>query len=312
MPTDLLRQGLKLSHLRLIAALADTGGMGAAAARLGTSQPAASRLAAEAERIAGVELYRRSGRGIELTEAGQALAFRSHRILQELGDAGRDLTELRAGLAGRVNLGSVTGPAIEYVLPAVRQLRVGHPGISVRVEVATSDILGPMLLRGEIDFALCRLPEGRDPDLFTERRLAAEPLAFIVRQAHPLLTGRAPELGEMLDHDWVLPVEGAILRTTIERTLRSQGLPMPSRVLSTSSFLFTLAMVRQSNAIAPIARPVAEAFAGSTRQDGTVAILPAPVTIEVEPFALLTRANQMLTPAADVLYREIALRARSA
>ncbi len=311
MPTDLLRHGLKLSHLRLLAALADTGGMGAAAARLGTSQPAASRLAAEAERIAEVQLYRRSGRGIELTEAGRALAFRSHRVLQELGDAARDLTELRAGHAGRVNLGSVTGPAIEYVLPAVRHLRIGHPGISVRVEVATSDVLGPMLLRGEIDFALCRLPDGHDAALFTQRRLATEPLAFTVREEHPLLTDRVPTLSEMLDYDWVLPVEGAILRATIERTLRSVGLPMPSKVLATSSFLFTLAMIRQTNAIAPIARPVAEAFAGISGSGGTIAILPSPIAIEVEPFALLTRADQVLTPAAEVLFREIAALARS-
>ena len=58
-PTDLLRKGLKLSHLRLMAGLAETGQIGLTAAQMGIAQPAASRLLAEVERIARI-------RGIEV------------------------------------------------------------------------------------------------------------------------------------------------------------------------------------------------------------------------------------------------------
>ena len=52
---SLFRRGLKLSHLRLLAALGDTGQLTGAAAAIGVTQPAASRLVAEIERIVGHE-----------------------------------------------------------------------------------------------------------------------------------------------------------------------------------------------------------------------------------------------------------------
>ena len=75
-PTYLAR-GLKLSHLRLLAELVRAGGLGQAAAAISISQPSASRLMAELEQIAGSPLYRRAGRGIELTPAGRALGERA-------------------------------------------------------------------------------------------------------------------------------------------------------------------------------------------------------------------------------------------
>ena len=105
----LLRRGLKLSHLRLLAALADEGQLTKAAATLGVSQPAASRLVAEIERILDAPIHERSGRGMGLTAMGRALALRSQRVRLELDDAARDLAEIAIGGAGRVRIGAVTG-----------------------------------------------------------------------------------------------------------------------------------------------------------------------------------------------------------
>ena len=85
-PDFLLQKGLKISHLRMMAAFAETGQIGAAAQALGITQPAASRLLAEIERIAGVPVHIRSGRGVSLTEAGQVLARRAGRVLLEMRD----------------------------------------------------------------------------------------------------------------------------------------------------------------------------------------------------------------------------------
>lgn len=306
MPAELLRKGLKLSHLRLLAALAEHGKIGAAGDVLGITQPAASRLAAEVESLSGTLLYERTGRGVQLTRAGQLLAFRSARILKEIGDAARDIEELREGLSGRVKIGSVTGPAIEYVLPAIRHIRLTYPGISIEVDVATSDVLAPMLLDGRLDFALCRLPVGSDRDLFRESPQMNEPVSIVARDGHPLLRGGGEIATErLLTQDWVLPPVGAILRTTVERTLRARRLLPPERVLTTSSFLFTLATVRQTNAIAPLSTAVAEAFATHPGQSGSIVILPVELKFDVETYSLLTRAGQVMTPAAEFVFAEV-------
>ncbi|WP_051340855.1 LysR family transcriptional regulator [Azospirillum halopraeferens] len=297
-----LRRGLKISHLRLLRALARTGQMSAAADALGVSQPAASRLAAEAERIAGAKLYERTSRGIVLTVCGEALARRVHHILDAIGQAERELAEIAAGAGGTVNVGAVTGPAVEHMLPAIRAARVAHPAIAVNMEVATSDVLAGKLLDGSLDFALARRPRHLSPALFRERVLAPEPVRLIVRSGHPLLRRPVLRLADTVDYDWVLPLEGTLLRTTLEAELVARGIPLPGKVLNTSSILLTLVMVNQTNAVAPMAAPVAAFFSAFGAPAAPVCILPLEERPEVEPYALLLAAGRTLTPAARTLY----------
>ncbi|WP_158453433.1 LysR family transcriptional regulator [Rubellimicrobium thermophilum] len=281
----LLRRGLRLAHLRLMAALLETGALGIAAAREGLTQPAASRLLAEIERLAGTPLHRREGRGLRLTPEGEALARRAARALAEIAAASREIAEMGAGVAGHVRIGSVTGPALDRVLPALRAARLAHPGITCEVEVAPSDPLAALLLEGRLDFALARPPEGREA-LFDHEPLEEEPVALVVRRGHALT--RQPRIAPeaLLDYDWVLPPQGALLRRTVLERLAALGLPAPKGRLATASFLLTLAMLRESNAIAPIARAVARRFAEGP-ETGMVT-LPFDLGIVVPTYGLLT------------------------
>ncbi len=295
MRMDLLARGLKLSHLRLLAALARTGRIGLTAADLGITQPAASRLLAEIGTLTGHPVHRRDGRGIALTEAGQSLAARGARILAELADAGRDLSDSAEGTRGHVALGAVTGPALDRVLPALRTARLALPRVTVEVEVGPSDLLADLLLAARLDFALARVPEGRDPALFDLRPIGPEPVSLVTRAGHAL-TGR-PDLcpEDLLAYDWVMPAPDAILTRSVRARLSALGLPDPPGRLSTSSFLLTLALIRQSNAIAPLATAVARRFA---EPGSPYAVLPLDLGLTVAPFALLTRAGAALPPAA--------------
>ncbi|WP_269583250.1 LysR substrate-binding domain-containing protein [Roseibium sp. Sym1] len=307
MSLDLLRRGLKISHLRLMAELTGQSRLTDAAQALGITQPAASRLIAEIERIADADIYTRSGRGIELTDTGRKLAERCVRILQEFADAGRDIDQHKAGQSGHVSIGSVTGPAIEYVLPALRHIRLSYPEISISVEVSPSNALAPMLEDGRLDFSLSRVPVDQDPALFEEKPLLREPAVMIGRVGHPLTRTRAPlSIDSFLGFDWVLPPVGSPIRTTVEQALRDRRLPLPARVLTTSSFLFTLATIQQTNAVAPVAKSVADSFAA--RPDGTGAtltVLDSDLTLSVETYSFLTRKGQVLTPVAQVVAREV-------
>ncbi|MFT6452699.1 MAG: DNA-binding transcriptional LysR family regulator [Halocynthiibacter sp.] len=263
------------------------------------SQPAASRLASEAEAILGAPLYLREGRGIVLTAEGAALALRAERILAELEDAGRELDEMREGLSGVVRIGSVTGPAVEHVLPMLRQARLSLPQVKIEIVVNTSDILGEMLLDGRLDFALARTPAGHDPALFEAQVVSVEPVSLIVRRGHPALREAPSPAASLMEYDWVLPFEGAILRRAVEAELAVHKLALPKRILNTSSFLLTMATIAQTNAIAPIASSVVRAFATAEGPAPGIVALPSPLMIEVEPYALMGRAGRRLPPAAE-------------
>ena len=291
----LLRRGLKLSHLRLMAALAEAGQLGLAADRLGIAQPAASRLLAEVERIAGQAVHLRTGRGIALTPIGDALARRAARVVMELRDAGREMDELAGGGFGHVRIGSVTGPALERVLPALRTARLALPQVTAEVVVAPSDLLGQQLVSGRLDFALGRMPPGMEGELTLSDPIGVESVALMVRRGHRLAQATRIEPPDLMDFDWVMPGPEALLTRAVMRRLADLGLPQPPQRLATASFLLTLALIQQSNAIAPLARAVCDRFAGA---GSPYVILPVDLGIVVDPFGMLMRKGGILTPVA--------------
>jgi DNA-binding transcriptional LysR family regulator len=294
---NLQQRGLKLSHLRMLAALAETGQIGAAADRIGIAQPAASRLLAEVERIIGGPVHERTGRGIRLTPVGEALSRRAQRVQMELRDAARELTEVAGGASGHVRIGAVTGPALERVLPMLRAARMSHPGVTVEVTVSPSDLLCEQLLAGRLDFAIARLPDNPDRALLDFRAIAGEPVQLMTRRGHPLQYKSDLAAQDLLAFDWVMPGPDSILGRTVLARLRALGLPQPPQRLSTSSFLLTLALLQQSNAIAPLASAVADTFAKG--EDAPYQMLKLDLGIEVEPYGLITGQGMALTPAAQ-------------
>ena len=63
------------------------------------------------------------------------------------------------------------------------------------------------------------------------------------------------------------------------------------------TFLLTLAILQQSDAIAPLATAVADRFAA--REDAPFRVLPVALGIEVAPFGLVTRSGGTLPPVAE-------------
>jgi DNA-binding transcriptional LysR family regulator len=174
--------------------------------------------------------------------------------------------------------------------------------VNVSVEVSTSDVLAQELLDGNLDFILARLPAGRDPRMFEARVIGPEPISLIVRGEHPLLRRPDAIMERLMDFDWVLPLEGALLRTTLENALLARGMPLPAKVLNTSSFLLTIVTVSQTNAIAPVATPVARFFSSHAEMGGAIGELAVDLAVEVPPYALITVAGRELTPAAQAMY----------
>jgi DNA-binding transcriptional LysR family regulator len=295
---------LKPMHLRLMAELGDAGGLGLGADRLGISQPAASRLLAEMEDLLGLRLHERQGRGLRLTPAGEALARRAARIQIELADAARELAEAATGRTGTIRVGAVTGPALSLLMPAIIELQEAHPGVRVEVTVATSVILCNQLREGSLDFALARLPASET--LLEARLVAAEPLSLAVRRGHPLLLKPAIAPHDLLDYEWIMGTDDTLLTQTVLTRLTDLRLPVPRRRIATSSFLFTLAVLNQTDSIAPLATPVVDSFSGSPAMPFVA--LPVDLGLAVTPFSIVTRVGTQLTPSAQSLADSIITR----
>ncbi len=301
----LFNSGLKLTHMRMIVALEDTGQVSAAAHILNVSQPAASRMIAEMEGILGVTLCRRMARGVELTAYGAALARRARTMLLELREIDREIADLKSGRGGAVFMGAVTAPAIGLAVPAIRRIRERYPLIEISVQVDTSSVLARELLASRHDLIIARIPDDLNPRLFDARVIGIEKACLIVRRGHPLADGRLVELEQLTGFDWVFQPGGSLLRRTIETIFMSRGVPLPERILNTSSLLLTLVMVAQSNAIAPVALDMAKFINDGEGLAGAIEILPTSFDIDVQPYSIITARNRALSPVAKLLYDHI-------
>ena len=178
---------------------------------------------AELERIVGTSLYSRHARGVTLTRAGALLAEKAHAILRQLNDASEEIGEMVEGVRGHVRIGAVTGPALEIVLPALRELRIAFPEIQISVDIETSDKLAGSLLSRELDFYIGRLPDSIDGRTVRMRRIGPEPIGFIVRADHPLTRRGNVTLGQCLPYDWVMQPPGGLMRREVETYLLENG-----------------------------------------------------------------------------------------
>src|SRR5271154_2104287 len=142
---------LKLPHLRLIAAIEETGMISAAAQALNMSQPAASRMIGEMEALLDARLCERLSRGVRLTPLGQALARQARSVLLQLAQAEQEFDDLRAGRRGVVSLGAVTAPAIDLAAPAMKQIRAEATAIEVNIKIDNSNVLARELLASRLD-----------------------------------------------------------------------------------------------------------------------------------------------------------------
>jgi DNA-binding transcriptional LysR family regulator len=305
---ELVRKGLRFPQLRLMVALEETGQISSAAAQLAMTQPAASRLLAELERMTEASLYTRHARGITLTEAGMLLAERARTVLRQLDDARDAIVEITRGARGLVRIGAVTGPALEIILPTIRELRVTYPEIEIAVEVSTSDKLADALMSHAVDFYIGRLPEGMDARAVEMQRIGPEPIGLIVRLDHPLTRKGDLTLEQCLAYDWVMQPTGGLQRRTVETYLLENGYPIPKRVLGTSSLLLTLAIISETNAIAPVARAVGEFYAARSAFGGNIRLLDLDNRIEVAAYSLVIRRGEMLSAPVERVLNHVRAR----
>ena len=136
--------GMELRHLRAFVAVIDAEGFARAAARLNMSQPALSRSIQSLESQLNVQLFERSHRRIEPTDAGQLFLERARDIVTRHADLARavGIAETGANPAFTLAVGPyvadlIAGVALGRLLASQRdvqwRLRVGSWADAVKL-----------------------------------------------------------------------------------------------------------------------------------------------------------------------------------
>jgi molybdate transport repressor ModE-like protein len=177
------------TRMRLLVEIERTGSLSGAAEAIGIGQPSASQHLRLLETAAGQRLVERSGRGSRLTEPGRVLAARAAQALRSLDTAEEELAALAGLQTGTIHLGASTAPGV-YLLPdTLGCFRRDFPGVTVEVEIASSNEILSRLLAGRLQLGIVGAEEA-DPRISLEPFLDDELVGVAKPGLLPLKRGR--------------------------------------------------------------------------------------------------------------------------
>ncbi|WP_028923886.1 LysR family transcriptional regulator [Pseudonocardia acaciae] len=195
-----------LRHLRYFVAVAQRLSFSRAAEELHIAQPSLSKQIRQLERNLRIQLFRRTSRRVELTNAGALLLRDAQTLLDAWATTLTSVREVAAVESQVLRVGFVASAANEMTPTILRMFAERHPGW--RVEMSQTDWQDPTagLAGGAVDVALLRLPVPLD-DTFTSHVLLEEPRCVALASSHPLATSDLIRLDQLLDEPFVAPPE---------------------------------------------------------------------------------------------------------
>ena len=192
-----------------------------AAERLGVTQPAVSLQIRSLEERLGQQLFDRSGRRVEPTEAG----LRLYRGAQRLLTLERQVLEDVAGepegpLRGQLAIGASTGPGGTVVPVLLCEFAEAHPEVTVDLSISDTQRIVDRVARRELELGIV----GATP---RNRSVAYEPFfrdeVILVCPPGHRYAGQTVSLDDLRGEPLIIMQEGAGVRQVIEDELRKSG-----------------------------------------------------------------------------------------
>jgi LysR family transcriptional regulator of gallate degradation len=214
-------------QLTTLAKLRELRHMPSVARSLSISQPAVSATVSHFESSLGTALFRRTAKGMVVTEAGEMLLFRIRRVLVELRHLESDVAQRRGETAGRLMIAALPSSRTMLLPKAIARLVGRYPKVQVSVIDAPFEILFADMQSGEIDFILTGIsPEYLYKD-FQVQAVGRDRLVVVAGKGHPLARKARVRLQDLLDFPWVLRESGAPSRELLNGVFQALGIPSP-------------------------------------------------------------------------------------
>lgn len=291
---------LHFKQLRLLVALADCGSLLRAAEQVGLTQPGASKSLREIESALGTELFVRTNRGLEPNDVGHCVIRYARLIQTDVAHLREEMAGILQGHGGRLSIGTIMG-AVPLVTDALSRLLERKPALSVEIVEDTSARLLNLLDEGRLDLAVCRTSISQRPHLYESTDIHQEQLAVVANARHPLAVRKKLELSDLAAFRWVVYSANMPMRLLLEREFHEAGLRFPLYLMETTSAFTTLSLLqRNPTMVALLSTDVAE----FCTRFGMTCILPLQLQSRSEPYQLVMRSNNVLSPVATMFTQE--------
>ncbi len=226
--------------LKAFITVAEAGSFSLAAERLFLTQPAVSKRIAGLESELDTRLFDRIGRRVTLTESGRALLPRAQRILIEMEDSARAISNLSGKIHGTLRFGTSHHIGLHRLPPALQQFTQRNPQVRLDIRFMDSEAACHAVEQGELELGIVTLPPRPSASL-TTRTIWPDPLGIVVSPDHPLTGRPVVRLSDLAQHPAILPASATYTRQIAERAFRELGLSLD--VALSTNYLETIKML---------------------------------------------------------------------
>jgi LysR family nitrogen assimilation transcriptional regulator len=218
---------MELRTLRYFAAVVEAGSFSKAASHLLIAQPALSRQVQKLEAEVGTPLLMRTGRGLELTDAGVLMLERAQSLLRQSAQAMEEVRMQGAGMHGVVTIGTSLATGSKIAPKLLQFCKEHFPRIRIDLVEGFSGYIYDRFVRGELNICLLHNLPGRSDiviDQIGEEQLYLVGAPQESRSEYVALNGAA-----WAEAPLILPSRTHSLRVLLESAAHSRALELDVR-----------------------------------------------------------------------------------
>jgi DNA-binding transcriptional LysR family regulator len=209
---------MNIEDLNAFLSVAKHSSFSLAAEELHLTQPAVSKRIAALESTLNAQLFDRIGRQISLTEAGRALERYARRILSEVEDSRRTISNLSGAVSGPLKLAASHHISLHRLPSILRSYIQQYPEVQLGLVFMDSELACRAVEQGELELALVTLPQLENTPL-TVIEVWTDRLVLAASHDHPLRNEKKITPAVLARYPAILPARGTYTRTLIDKKL---------------------------------------------------------------------------------------------
>ena len=176
---------MELRHLRYYIAVAEALNFTKAAARLRVAQPSLSRQMQSLEDEIGVDLMKRSPRGVTLTAEGKLFLDEARQVIARTDESVNKVRALARGEYGELHIGYAPSASVEILPPALAAFQKSAPQVKLVLHDLSSNEMAEALRRGTLDLGIMVRPTEENAVGLEFELLKSYPFCVALPARHP-------------------------------------------------------------------------------------------------------------------------------
>jgi DNA-binding transcriptional LysR family regulator len=217
--------------------IVELGGFAAAARKLNTTQSAISKRISELELTFTAQLFDRTQRSAQLTEAGHQMAALATNLLEQRDIAVEKFARLDV-IRRRVRIGLTELTAMTWLPLLVRQIQQKFPGVVIEPDVDLTEALREKVLAGDLDLAI--VPDAVEHSRLLSTQLSKVRFRWMCRPGLTTKSGTV-SLRDLAEMTWLVQGERSGTGLIYERWFKAHKIDAV-RVIRSDSLVAVIGM----------------------------------------------------------------------